>query len=196
MLVTAEIDGEKLDDQAIFHESLLILIGGDETTRHVISGGMLALLEHPDQWAALIADPSQKSVVGRSAIRGVLMRQPFQRGGVTFDGQHQNALATFNNRRSYVGSLNLSNFGNANVDLRPGTIGNGNNDNSLSSSSLVGNVRPIDPVDPRMVTRRIGGLDAHRLDVDVPRLRTVELAEPHTLPRAQRKLAADKNLAD
>ena len=30
-------------------ETLLILIGGDETTRHVISGGMLALLEHPDQ---------------------------------------------------------------------------------------------------------------------------------------------------
>ena len=65
---------------------------------------------------------------------------------ITFDGQHQNALATFNKRRSYVGSLDLSNYGNANVDLRPGTLGNGNNDNSLSSSSLVGNVRPIDPV--------------------------------------------------
>ena len=30
-------------------ETLLILIGGDETTRHVITGGQLALFEHPDQ---------------------------------------------------------------------------------------------------------------------------------------------------
>jgi cytochrome P450 family 142 subfamily A polypeptide 1 len=29
--------------------TLLILIGGDETTRHVISGGMLALIDRPDQ---------------------------------------------------------------------------------------------------------------------------------------------------
>ena len=41
----------KLDDESLVQESLLILIGGDETTRHVISGGMLALMEHPDQKA-------------------------------------------------------------------------------------------------------------------------------------------------
>jgi cytochrome P450 family 142 subfamily A polypeptide 1 len=39
-------------------ESLLILIGGDETTRHVISGGMHQLLRHPDQSRALRADPA------------------------------------------------------------------------------------------------------------------------------------------
>ena len=56
-LCTAEIDGHRLDDESIVNETLLLLIGGDETTRHVISGGMLALLEHPDQLAALAADP-------------------------------------------------------------------------------------------------------------------------------------------
>jgi cytochrome P450 family 142 subfamily A polypeptide 1 len=56
-LCTAEVDGHRLDDESIVMETLLLLIGGDETSRHVISGGMLALLEHPDQWAALIADP-------------------------------------------------------------------------------------------------------------------------------------------
>jgi cytochrome P450 family 142 subfamily A polypeptide 1 len=46
-LCTAEIEGERLDDESIVSEALLLLIGGDETTRHVISGGMHALLEHP-----------------------------------------------------------------------------------------------------------------------------------------------------
>jgi cytochrome P450 family 142 subfamily A polypeptide 1 len=58
ILVHAEIDGERLDDESLFMESLLILIGGDETTRHVISGGLLALLQHPEQWRALQADPT------------------------------------------------------------------------------------------------------------------------------------------
>src|ERR1019366_8504810 len=47
-LVHAEIEGDKLDESSVIYESLLILIGGDETTRHVISGGMYELLTHPD----------------------------------------------------------------------------------------------------------------------------------------------------
>ena len=39
-------------------ESMLVLVGGDETTRHVISAGVDALLRHPDQLALLRADPS------------------------------------------------------------------------------------------------------------------------------------------
>jgi cytochrome P450 family 142 subfamily A polypeptide 1 len=57
ILVHAEIDGARLDDDSLFMESLLILIGGDETTRHVISGGMHQLLLHPGQREALRADP-------------------------------------------------------------------------------------------------------------------------------------------
>jgi cytochrome P450 family 142 subfamily A polypeptide 1 len=57
VLCHAEIDGDSLDDDSLVHESLLILIGGDETTRHVISGGMEELLAHPDQWQRLAADP-------------------------------------------------------------------------------------------------------------------------------------------
>jgi cytochrome P450 family 142 subfamily A polypeptide 1 len=57
-LVHAEIDGNRLDKDSIIYESLLILIGGDETTRHVISGGMYELLRHPDQLAALATDRS------------------------------------------------------------------------------------------------------------------------------------------
>ena len=55
-LVHAEVEGEGLDDESLVFESLLILIGGDETTRHVISGGMEALLRRRPQWEALRAD--------------------------------------------------------------------------------------------------------------------------------------------
>jgi cytochrome P450 family 142 subfamily A polypeptide 1 len=56
-LCYAELEGERLDDESLIQETLLILIGGDETTRHVISGGMLALLDHPDQRDLLRARP-------------------------------------------------------------------------------------------------------------------------------------------
>jgi cytochrome P450 family 142 subfamily A polypeptide 1 len=58
VLCHAEIEGDSLDDDSLVHESLLILIGGDETTRHVISGGVEELLAQPDQKAKLAADPS------------------------------------------------------------------------------------------------------------------------------------------
>ncbi len=58
VLCHAEIDGDSLDDDSLVHETLLILIGGDETTRHVISGGVEELLAHPEQVARLSADPA------------------------------------------------------------------------------------------------------------------------------------------
>lgn len=46
VLVHAEVEGTRLTDDEIVFESLLLLVGGDETTRHVISGGIEQLLEH------------------------------------------------------------------------------------------------------------------------------------------------------
>ena len=67
----AEIDGERLDDESIVSEALLLLIGGDETTRHVISGGTLALLEHPEQLEMLRADPTMVPVAVEELLRWV-----------------------------------------------------------------------------------------------------------------------------
>jgi cytochrome P450 family 142 subfamily A polypeptide 1 len=58
ILVHAEVDGDRLADDELVQESLLILVGGDETTRHVVSGGMEQLIRHPDQRQKLIDDPS------------------------------------------------------------------------------------------------------------------------------------------
>lgn len=58
ILVNAEVDGQRMSDDEIVFETLLILIGGDETTRHTLSGGTEQLLRHPDQWQRLTADPT------------------------------------------------------------------------------------------------------------------------------------------
>jgi len=71
VLVHAEIDGDRLDDDALLQESLLILVGGDETTRHVISGGMHALLQHPEQRAHLAAHPAALPAAVEEMLRWV-----------------------------------------------------------------------------------------------------------------------------
>jgi cytochrome P450 family 142 subfamily A polypeptide 1 len=58
ILVHAEVEGQKLTDEDLIHESLLILIGGDETSRHVMSGGVYQVLKDRDQWDRLRADRS------------------------------------------------------------------------------------------------------------------------------------------
>jgi cytochrome P450 family 142 subfamily A polypeptide 1 len=56
ILVNSEVEGQTMSDDEIVMETLLILIGGDETTRHTLSGGIEQLLRHRDQWEALVAD--------------------------------------------------------------------------------------------------------------------------------------------
>ena len=57
LLVHATIDGQPLDDQQL-HGYISLLIGaGNETTRNAISGGVKALLDHPDQAERLAQDP-------------------------------------------------------------------------------------------------------------------------------------------
>ncbi len=53
----AEIDGQKLPPEAIFHEVGLFIAGGAETTRTAISHGIRAFIDHPEQWEELAATP-------------------------------------------------------------------------------------------------------------------------------------------
>ena len=59
ILVNAEVEGQRMSDDEIVFETLLILIGGDETTRHTLTGGTEQLLRHRDQWNRLVADSSR-----------------------------------------------------------------------------------------------------------------------------------------
>lgn len=68
LIVNADFEGQRLNDTDLIMETMLILVGGDETTRHVISGGFEALMRHRDQWEALRADRS----LLRSAVEEML----------------------------------------------------------------------------------------------------------------------------
>ena len=54
----AESDGEELTEAELAMFLIQLLVAGNETTRNLISGGLVALAENPEQWAALQADRS------------------------------------------------------------------------------------------------------------------------------------------
>ena len=58
LITNAEWEGERLSDLDIMFETMLVLVGGDETTRHVISAGIAALLQNQDQLTMLKNDLS------------------------------------------------------------------------------------------------------------------------------------------
>jgi cytochrome P450 family 142 subfamily A polypeptide 1 len=71
-LVHAAIDdGQSLDENHVIGNSLLLLVGGNETTRSAITGGMHALLTHPDQMALALASIVDGSV-GPTVIEEIL----------------------------------------------------------------------------------------------------------------------------
>jgi cholest-4-en-3-one 26-monooxygenase len=58
VLINAEIEGQQLSEAEFDAFFLLLAVAGNETTRNLISGGMLALIENPEQRKRLIDDPS------------------------------------------------------------------------------------------------------------------------------------------
>jgi cholest-4-en-3-one 26-monooxygenase len=57
VLVQASVDGEKLSEMEFDAFFLMMAVAGNETTRNAISGGMLALIQHPEQRQRLLDDP-------------------------------------------------------------------------------------------------------------------------------------------
>ena len=56
VLLAAEVDGERLSPLDVDLFFMLLMNAGSETTRNLITGGMLALFEHPDARAELQRD--------------------------------------------------------------------------------------------------------------------------------------------
>ncbi len=57
-LAGAEVDGRPLTDDELIGFSLLFVIAGHETTTKLVANAVELLSRHPDQRAALVADPS------------------------------------------------------------------------------------------------------------------------------------------
>jgi cytochrome P450 len=79
LLGQAEIDGRRLDPGEVFSWLLTLLVAGNETTRTLLSGGMVALAQHPDQRAALAADPAGIPAAVEECLRWVTPIQTFCR---------------------------------------------------------------------------------------------------------------------
>jgi len=56
VLMQAEVDGDRLSEANFDGFFIVLAVAGNETTRNLISGAMLALIEHPEQRQRLIDD--------------------------------------------------------------------------------------------------------------------------------------------
>jgi cytochrome P450 len=79
-LLAAEVDGKKLDDVEFLLFFLLLIDAGGDTTRNLLSSGMIALLENPDQRRWLLDDlpgrlPSAREEMLRWASPVIYMRR-------------------------------------------------------------------------------------------------------------------------
>jgi cholest-4-en-3-one 26-monooxygenase len=79
VLLAAEVDGEKLSEVEFDSFFLLLAVAGNETTRNLVSGGMLALMENPDQYARLVRDPSLLPTAIEEMLRWVSPVMYFRR---------------------------------------------------------------------------------------------------------------------
>ena len=57
-LIAARHEGDALTEEELVAQVILLYVAGHETTVNLISGGTLALLNHPDQYQRLRQDPS------------------------------------------------------------------------------------------------------------------------------------------
>ena len=81
----AEIDGQKLPPEAIFHEVGLFIAGGAETTRTAISHGIRAFIDHPEQWEEMAAKPELINSAVEEVLRWVTPLNNFFRMALTDD---------------------------------------------------------------------------------------------------------------
>lgn len=71
-LVQAAVDGRALDDAELQMFFFLVVVAGNDTVRSALPGGVLALLDHPEEYQRLRADPALPA----SAIEEMLRWHP------------------------------------------------------------------------------------------------------------------------
>jgi cytochrome P450 len=92
VIANAELGGAPLPDMDVFGYYLIIATAGHDTTSNSIAGGLLALLEHPDQMKLLQEQPELMETAADEFIRYVspvkhfirTCREPFTLRDVTF----------------------------------------------------------------------------------------------------------------
>jgi cholest-4-en-3-one 26-monooxygenase len=71
LIAGALVDGKPLEEQEAFWWVWTILVAGFETSRNVISGGLLALMDHPEHMQSLRNEPNQSRDAAEELTRWV-----------------------------------------------------------------------------------------------------------------------------
>lgn len=79
LLASSQVGGSPLTKAQVQLFCITLMVAGNETTRSLISGGALALAEHPEQRAALTGDPGLMSGAVEECLRWVTPIQAFCR---------------------------------------------------------------------------------------------------------------------
>jgi cholest-4-en-3-one 26-monooxygenase len=79
VLLNAELDGEKFDELDFLIFCMLLVIAGNETTRNLITGGMLLLFDNPDEMKRLQSDPSLMPTTVEEMLRLTTSVMHFER---------------------------------------------------------------------------------------------------------------------
>ena len=83
VLANATINGEPVPTFELFSLYFLVMVAGHDTTRNSISSGLLALLEHPDQLAALRRTPQLIETGADEIVRWTTPVNHFSRTATT-----------------------------------------------------------------------------------------------------------------
>ena len=69
VLTSARLDGEPMPPVELLSYFLLLVVAGNETTRNAASGGLLALIENPDEFDKLRANPGLVDTAVEEIVR-------------------------------------------------------------------------------------------------------------------------------
>ena len=68
-IINAEVEGEQLSEMEFDMFFMLLTVAGNETTRNAITHGMIAFLEHRDQWDRLREHPELFDLAAEEIVR-------------------------------------------------------------------------------------------------------------------------------
>jgi pimeloyl-[acyl-carrier protein] synthase len=68
-LLTAEVAGDKLNEEEVVANAIITMVGGQETTTNLIGNGVLTLLRNPGQMQRLRGDPSLNASAVEEMLR-------------------------------------------------------------------------------------------------------------------------------
>ncbi len=92
-VVHAEIEGDPVTTREAVGYVLSLLVAGNETTRHLVSGSTQALAEHPEQRALLAREPARIANAVEECLRWVTPIQVFGRTATRATELHGQSIA-------------------------------------------------------------------------------------------------------